>query len=255
VHHARVRRSRWPRRAAYAGIASVSISSPVASPIRPLAVAATDSGGRRRKGRRAIAPQDRVRVRRSRWAASRGGWPSRHNSTHMAEFEPIRIVGIIDSEISSPRNDGTAGSELYNIPFQLSQKPPVEWADYFPRAWDHPSSWTSSHRSGMIQVVGDRIWLNDTTIEAVEIAHKATLQLVLDETNREYGEYLSQQNLKQEGEQREIKSNDIRCGRPPGELSLTSCLFAHRRRHGAHFCTRSRGATAVVSWKGYRRRR
>ena len=168
------------------------------------------SDGGCRAGRRAIAPQDRVRVRRSRWAASRGGWPSRHNSTHMAEFEPIRIVGIIDSEISSPRNDGTAGSELYNIPFQLSQKPPVEWADYFPRAWDHPSSWTSSHRSGMIQVVGDRIWLNDTTIEAVEIAHKATLQLVLDETNREYGEYLSQQNLKQEGEQREIKSNDIR---------------------------------------------
>ena len=62
----------------------------------------------------------------------------------------------------------------------------------------------------MVQVVGDRIWLNGTTIEEVEIAHKATLQLVLDETNREYGEYLSQQNLKQEGEQREIKSNDIR---------------------------------------------
>jgi hypothetical protein len=127
----------------------------------------------------------------------------------MAEFEPIRIVGIIDSEISSPRNDGTAGSALYNIPFQLSQKPPVEWADYFPRAWDHPSSWTSSHRSGMIQVAGDRIWLNGTTIDEVEVAHKATLQLVLDETNHEYGEYLSEQNLKQEGELAEPKSSQV----------------------------------------------
>jgi len=62
----------------------------------------------------------------------------------------------------------------------------------------------------MIQVVGDRIWLNDTTIEAVEIAHKATLQLVLDETNREYGEYLSGQNLKLEGELEGIKSSEIR---------------------------------------------
>jgi len=151
----------------------------------------------------------RVDVLKANRARRVAGWPSRHNSIHMAEFEPIRIVGIIDSEISSPRNDGTAGSALYNIPFQLSQKPPVEWADYFPRAWDHPSSWTSSHRSGMVQVVGDRIWLNGTTIEEVEIAHKATLQLVLDETNREYGEYLSEQNLKQETELEGLKSSEI----------------------------------------------
>ena len=62
----------------------------------------------------------------------------------------------------------------------------------------------------MVQVVGDRIWLNGTTIEEVEIAHKATLQLVLDETNREYGEYLSGQNLKLEGELEGIKSSEIR---------------------------------------------
>jgi hypothetical protein len=119
---------------------------------------------------------------------------------HMAEFEAIRIVGIIDAEISSPRNDGTAESGLYNIPFQLSQKPPAEWADYFPRAWDHPSCWTPSHRCGMIQVVGDRIWLNGTTIDEIETGCKATLQSVLDETNREYCDYLSEQNLKKVGE-------------------------------------------------------
>jgi len=60
-----------------------------------------------------------------------------------------------------------------------------------------------------IQVAGDRIWLNGTTVEEVEIAHKATLQLVLDETNREYGEYLSEQNLKQERELEGPKSSEI----------------------------------------------
>jgi hypothetical protein len=136
----------------------------------------------------------------------KNGLPAEHRSSsrnrHRSESFHLRAL-------SSPRNDGTPGSALYNIPFQLSQKPPVEWADHFPRAWDHPSSWTSSHRCGMIQVVGDRIWLNGTTIEEVETAHKATLQLVLDETNREYGEYLSQQNRKQEGAQEEIKSSQI----------------------------------------------
>jgi heat shock protein HspQ len=60
-----------------------------------------------------------------------------------------------------------------------------------------------------IQVAGDRIWLNGTTIDEVEVAHKATLQLVLDETNHEYGEYLSEQNLKQEGELAEPKSSQV----------------------------------------------
>jgi hypothetical protein len=125
----------------------------------------------------------------------------------MAEFEPIRIVGIIDSEISSRRNDGTAGSALYNIPFQLSQKPPVEWADYFPRAWDHPSSWTSSHRSGMIQVVGDRIWLNGTTIEEVEIAHKQPLNWCWTKQIASMANICQKQNLKQEGEREGHKSS------------------------------------------------
>jgi hypothetical protein len=127
----------------------------------------------------------------------------------MANFEPIRIVGIVDSEISRPRNDGTAGSELYNIPFELSQEPPIEWADYFPRAWDHPSSWTASHRPGMVQIAGNRIWVNGTTIEEIEIVHKATLQAVLDETNREYADYLSEENLKREGELEGITSTEM----------------------------------------------
>lgn len=107
----------------------------------------------------------------------------------MSDFEPIRIVSIVEESVTKPRNDGTRGSALYSVPFKLSNRPPAEWADYFPRAWDHPSSWTSAHRPGICEVRGDTIWLNGTTLEEVEKTHKATLLLALDETNARYAEY------------------------------------------------------------------
>ena len=116
----------------------------------------------------------------------------------MPDFDPIRIIGIVEKSVSKPRNDGTPGSALYNVPFKLSSTPPAEWADYFPRAWDHPSSWTSSHRPGICRVTGDVIWLNGTTLEEVEKSHKSTLLLALDETNRKYAEFASQKAAEDE---------------------------------------------------------
>ncbi len=116
----------------------------------------------------------------------------------MPLFEPIRITGIIEDSVTRPRNDGTPGSALYSVPFQLSRRPPPEWADYFPKAWDHPSSWTSSHRPGICSVSSDRIWLNGTTLDEVEKTHKPTLQLALDETNRKYAEYAEQRAIQEE---------------------------------------------------------
>lgn len=126
----------------------------------------------------------------------------------MPEFEPIRITGIIEKEISKPRNDGTPGSALYKIPFQMSHRPPAEWAEYFPKAWDHPSSWTSSHRPGISAVVGDRIWLNGTTVEEVEKTHKATLELALAETNQKYAEYEAKQREEKERERKELEAHE-----------------------------------------------
>jgi hypothetical protein len=107
----------------------------------------------------------------------------------MQDLEPIHIVEIIEECVSKPRNDGTPGSALYKVPFRLSRRPPAEWAAYFPHAWDHPSRWTSLHRPGICEVVGDTIWLNGTTLEEVEHTHRATLLLALEETNRTYAEY------------------------------------------------------------------
>ncbi len=121
----------------------------------------------------------------------------------MSEFQPIRITGIIEKDVSKPRNDGTPGAALYRVPFQLSAYPPIEWSDYFPEAWNHPSSWTSSHRPGICEVVGDRIWLNGTTLEEIERTHKETLQLALDDTNQKYAAFLAKTQAEDERRRKE----------------------------------------------------
>ena len=45
-----------------------------------------------------------------------------------ADTGPITITGIIVNEVGTPRNDGTQGSALYAVPFQLSRRPSAEWA-------------------------------------------------------------------------------------------------------------------------------
>lgn len=125
----------------------------------------------------------------------------------MSNFEPIRITGIIEQNVSKPRNDGTPGSALYRVPFQLSRTPPSEWADYFPQAWDHPSSWTSSHRPGICTIEGDVVWLNRTTLEEIERTHKKTLLLALEETNGKYAEFLARRDAENERRQNELDAH------------------------------------------------
>jgi hypothetical protein len=104
------------------------------------------------------------------------------------EFEPVKIIRVIADEVTEPRNDGTRGSALYAVPFQLSCAPSTEWADLFARTWDRPPQWTTSHRPGIARVQGDRIVLVGTTIEEVQKTHRDTLKLVVDTVNKEIAE-------------------------------------------------------------------
>jgi hypothetical protein len=106
----------------------------------------------------------------------------------MQPFEPIKILGVIEREVGKPRNDHTPGSALYEVPFKLSRSAPAEWGQLFVNAWDHPSSFTSSHRPGICSVSDDHVWLNRTTLEEVEKTHKPTLMLALEEANTKYAE-------------------------------------------------------------------
>lgn len=114
------------------------------------------------------------------------------------DFEPIRIVELIASKVGSPKNDGTAGSGLYSVPFKLSAPAPSEWAEFFVYAWDHPSSYSLMHRPHIAKVYGNQVTLDGTTIEEVEQVHQPILKLTCDEANKNYVALLEKRRLEEE---------------------------------------------------------
>jgi hypothetical protein len=114
-------------------------------------------------------------------AADRGTDPFR--------FEPIRIIGIIANEVGTPRDDGTQGSALYAVPFQLSRQPTSQWADHFVETWRRPPSYSTRHRPGIARVVGDRIILDGTTVDEVTEIHRETLKVVVAKVNQDIEEW------------------------------------------------------------------
>lgn len=115
-------------------------------------------------------------------------------SNPIPKDEPIKIKGIVIDEITQPRNDGTAGSALYKIPFELNKIPSYDWRELFINAWNHPPRFTSMHRPGIASVYGNQIILDGTTIEEVEKYHKDTLKLAVEVANQQ----LEQINLKKQ---------------------------------------------------------
>lgn len=95
----------------------------------------------------------------------------------------IAIVGVDESGVTAPRNDGTPGSALYDVPLKLNQSVPEKWADLFVRTWDRPPSWSTMHRPGIASVSGNRIWLRGTTLEEIEKHHLSTLKLCVSVAN------------------------------------------------------------------------
>lgn len=96
----------------------------------------------------------------------------------------IRIKGIIVDEVTQPTNDGTMGSALYKIPFELNKRPDYEWINLFINAWNWPASFSTMHRPGIASVSGNRIFLDGTTIEEVEKYHKVTLKSAVETANK-----------------------------------------------------------------------
>lgn len=112
------------------------------------------------------------------------------------EFQPIEIEGIIVDEVGEPRNDGSRGSALYDVPFRLSQEPPPKWDELFIESWNHPPRYTSMHRPGIASVFGDRIVLDGTTIDEVQRYHRDTLALAVDEANQKYQQHSTKRRQK-----------------------------------------------------------
>jgi hypothetical protein len=140
-----------------------------------------------------------------------------------AQAEPpveIRIEGVIVDEVSSPRMDGTRGSALYRVPFELSRKPDHQWAKLFVENWNHPPSYTSMHRPGIASVVGDKVVLDGTSLDEVKRYHRDTLKLALEVTNREYNESKSRQRDLEERERARIEAHRQEVAKKAGDISF-----------------------------------
>lgn len=124
-------------------------------------------------------------------------------SRAISEEEPIKVRGILVNEVSQPKNDGTYGSALYRIPFELNRSPSYEWVKLFISAWDRPSSFTSMHRPGIASVQGNKIILDGTEIEEVEKFHKATLMSAVSYANTTLKEIHDERNRIEEQKNRE----------------------------------------------------
>jgi hypothetical protein len=119
--------------------------------------------------------------------------------------EPLKIKGIVIDEITQPLHNGTAGSALYKIPFELNRTPSYEWRNLFINAWNRPPQYTSMHRPGIASAYGNQVILDGTTIEEVEKYHKDTLKLAVEVANKQIAEL----NLRkqQQAERERIEKN------------------------------------------------
>jgi hypothetical protein len=89
--------------------------------------------------------------------ATRGGrrTPEAARSELPAAGGPIRILGVDEEAVASPRGDGTCGSVLYAVPFHLSRRPSGRWAKLFVEGWNRLRR--SYSYEGRIAAFGGRV--------------------------------------------------------------------------------------------------
>jgi hypothetical protein len=121
---------------------------------------------------------------------------------------PIKITGILVDQVGTPKNDGSYGSALYAVPFQLSRRPSYDWSRVFVEKWNHPPEWTTMHRPGIARVEGSTVLLDGTTVEEVEKYHRKTLILAVNETNRIIEEYEAKKRREAERKAEEQRKHD-----------------------------------------------
>lgn len=124
----------------------------------------------------------------------------------------IKIKGILVDEVTLPLNDGTRGSALYKIPFELNRRPDYEWIDLFINAWNRPPRFTSMHRPGIASVYGNKIVLDGTDIEEVEKYHKDTLKLAVEVANNTLKEIRMKKKQREEIERRKAEEHKNKLG-------------------------------------------
>lgn len=109
----------------------------------------------------------------------------------------IKILNIIQEEITKPKMDGTPGCALYKIPLKLSETPSNLWEEVFLQNWKNPSSFSSMHRPNIASINKNNLILDGTTLEEIENYHKKTLLECIEKTNQ-YVEIYTKQKIEKE---------------------------------------------------------
>lgn len=121
-------------------------------------------------------------------------------STNSEPREPLRVVEVIEDQVSQARNDGTPGSGLYEVPLRLNRQTSELEARLIERTWDSPPRFTTMHRPGICSVYGHTVALNGTTLSELKQYHLATLEGVLEVVNREAAEIEAREEARRERE-------------------------------------------------------
>ena len=101
------------------------------------------------------------------------------------DFEPVRLVRVVTNEVGFPSDNADGSRGVYTVVFQLSHEPSARWGDYLVHFWDRPqvSYAQGKHRPGMVNVVANRLMMEETTIDEVEGFHLPVLKAAVRMAN------------------------------------------------------------------------
>ena len=98
------------------------------------------------------------------------------------DIQHIRIVDLLDEE-TSPSGHGA----LYNVVFQLSSDPPMQWVEIFENEWLHV--WYSMKRE--VRIYGDRLEVH-APLGEIDSYHLPQLRAVFDKVNEKFTSHIAQ---------------------------------------------------------------
>lgn len=119
------------------------------------------------------------------------------------DWKDIEVVEIVEEEIASPRTLLSDKTDTYSIPFRVSAVPPLKWVALFEKLWNNPPDHLQNHRPEIARLVGDKVILDDTNIDEIEAVHFTALQLIIDETNKQYADWLVEVEMYNQAHQAE----------------------------------------------------
>lgn len=93
--------------------------------------------------------------------------------------EPLRILGVIQQDVTAPRREGLMTISEYDVPLRLSREPTKSEASHIAEMWTKPQVNRNQNRPARLKVEGDRLVLTRTTIEEIRGLHAEALRAIL----------------------------------------------------------------------------